>query len=158
MNAKCGARTRSGGTCQNRAGFGTDHVGSGRCKFHGGATPIKHGRYSSIPRARLREHIEKLEQDPNPLNLVPDLQLARAMLLEVLEGRKKLDYNLIAELLERISRIGKRIHEMQEQKSISIETLQWIKSQMGLVVGEHVKDPDTLRAIESGWAAIVVKS
>lgn len=25
------------GYCQNRAGKGTDHVGDGRCKFHGGA-------------------------------------------------------------------------------------------------------------------------
>lgn len=26
------------GYCQQRAGFGTEHVGEGRCKFHGGAT------------------------------------------------------------------------------------------------------------------------
>lgn len=36
---RCGARNRHGGTCQHPAGYGTDHNGSGRCKFHGGASP-----------------------------------------------------------------------------------------------------------------------
>lgn len=34
----CGATKRSGGTCGNRAGFKTDHVGYGRCHLHGGST------------------------------------------------------------------------------------------------------------------------
>jgi hypothetical protein len=36
---RCGARRKSGGTCQYRAGWGTGHPGVGRCKFHGGASP-----------------------------------------------------------------------------------------------------------------------
>lgn len=32
----CGAKTRAGTPCQQRAGWGTNHVGSGRCKLHGG--------------------------------------------------------------------------------------------------------------------------
>lgn len=37
---KCGARKRDGsGTCQLAAGMGTDHVGFGKCKFHGGNSP-----------------------------------------------------------------------------------------------------------------------
>lgn len=38
---KCGAQKRQGApgeTCTLVAGFGTDHVGVGRCKFHGGNT------------------------------------------------------------------------------------------------------------------------
>ena len=38
MAALCGAKTRTGGTCKRVAGFGTSHVGAGRCKSHGGAT------------------------------------------------------------------------------------------------------------------------
>jgi hypothetical protein len=35
----CGARKRQGeGTCRRPAGWGTDHVGVGRCKLHGGST------------------------------------------------------------------------------------------------------------------------
>lgn len=42
---KCGARTRTkneDGTdkyCKNTAGLGTDHLGYGRCKYHGGCAP-----------------------------------------------------------------------------------------------------------------------
>lgn len=35
----CGARNRKGGRCGKPKGWGTDHVGSGRCKFHGGSSP-----------------------------------------------------------------------------------------------------------------------
>jgi hypothetical protein len=44
---QCGAKTRSGGSCGNSAGMGTDHVGFGRCKLHGGNTPSgkKNGRH-----------------------------------------------------------------------------------------------------------------
>ena len=32
----CGAKTRAGTPCQQPAGWGTSHVGEGRCKLHGG--------------------------------------------------------------------------------------------------------------------------
>lgn len=36
---RCGAATRAGGACGLPAGHGTDHVGIGKCKRHGGSTP-----------------------------------------------------------------------------------------------------------------------
>jgi hypothetical protein len=40
MAELCGAKTKSkAGTCQKAKGWGTDHLGVGRCKFHGGASP-----------------------------------------------------------------------------------------------------------------------
>lgn len=57
----CNARRtddgRFQGYCQNRAGKGTDHVGRGRCKFHGGLAgapegeangAYRHGAYSRL--------------------------------------------------------------------------------------------------------------
>lgn len=36
----CGAKKKQGpGTCTKVAGFGTDHVGTGHCKWHGGSSP-----------------------------------------------------------------------------------------------------------------------
>ena len=34
----CLATTRGGKKCQKRAGWGTSHPGTGKCKLHGGAT------------------------------------------------------------------------------------------------------------------------
>ena len=33
---RCGAKTRAGTPCQQKAGWGTNRVGTGRCKLHGG--------------------------------------------------------------------------------------------------------------------------
>lgn len=33
----CDAKTRAGGPCKRPAGWGTDHVGYGKCKLHGGS-------------------------------------------------------------------------------------------------------------------------
>ena len=35
----CGATTRGGNQCKRPSGWGTDHVGIGACKLHGGSTP-----------------------------------------------------------------------------------------------------------------------
>lgn len=84
--ARCGARKKRGrGTCQNVAGFKTDHVGQGKCYLHGGLTPIKHGRYSSIRRVAIRELIEQHAADPDPLNILPELAAARALFQDFIE-------------------------------------------------------------------------
>lgn len=43
----CGAKTRKGIPCAQPAGFGTTHVGVGKCKWHGGSTP-NHRRSAAI--------------------------------------------------------------------------------------------------------------
>lgn len=39
QTGKCGAQTRGGSRCGKAAGWGTEHVGIGPCKLHGGTTP-----------------------------------------------------------------------------------------------------------------------
>lgn len=36
---RCGAKTRNGTPCKRPAGAGTQHVGAGACKLHGGSVP-----------------------------------------------------------------------------------------------------------------------
>ena len=81
----CGAKTNSGKPCGRPAGWGTDHVGQGRCKLHGGATPIKHGRYSRIQRPRIRELLEEQENDADPLNVLPEVILLRGLIIDYVE-------------------------------------------------------------------------
>ena len=57
----CGARKRqSEGTCRRPAGWGTDHVGIGACKLHGGSTP--NGRRSAQAKATDTEARAMLER------------------------------------------------------------------------------------------------
>lgn len=62
--ATCGARRRQGdGVCRRPAGAGTNHVGFGRCKLHGGATP---NHDLAAARAHLDEIAAHLDL-PDPL-------------------------------------------------------------------------------------------
>lgn len=82
----CGAEGKRGaGPCRHPAGFRTDHKGSGRCYLHGGRTPAPTGRYTSVDRPRLRALIEKFEKDPDPMNLLPEVQLLRALLHDYID-------------------------------------------------------------------------
>jgi len=79
----CNAVNRSGGYCSLQAGFGTDHVGTGRCKFHGGASPggpIKHGLYSKSYTLSLAEKTEELRQHPELFHLSAELLSLKGLL------------------------------------------------------------------------------
>ena len=82
---RCGAKTRSGGRCKKTAGWGTDHTGQGKCRLHGGATPIKSGRYSTIKRAGVRQLIEHHAGDADPLDVLPEIAAARALFQDFVE-------------------------------------------------------------------------
>jgi hypothetical protein len=49
----CAARKKNGETCRAFAGQGTDHLGVGRCKYHGGNTP-NHKKHALVQEAKQR--------------------------------------------------------------------------------------------------------
>lgn len=84
----CGRTKRdgSGDDCSLPAGWGTDHVGEGACKLHGGSVPrgsdspsFKHGLFSDHLDEEDREAIEVLEEygDAEKLDELIDWRLAR---------------------------------------------------------------------------------
>ena len=84
----CGAKKRGSGEpgefCQNISGYKTEHVGSGRCYYHGGATgsgrPVLHGKYSK--KLSLYDKIQEIKEDPQLLNADEPVALLRALLNE----------------------------------------------------------------------------
>ena len=96
-SSHCGAKKRQpdfpGQTCRRPAGWGTRHVGFGRCKLHGGATPYRHGRYSTIMRDVILPDLRSkmgvyfiIELRTAVANLIPDVvrreELVRAIVKE----------------------------------------------------------------------------
>jgi hypothetical protein len=149
---KCGAKNRQGTPCSRPAGWGTDHVGQGRCKLHGGASPIKHGRYSKVARAKLSSVLEAIEADPDPLNLLPELQLVRAQAAYFLE--KSGPSPMVVDLLAKAAGLVDLIQKHRKERFISLEVVQRVIDQLGVSVARHVKDPTALAAIEREWGAI----
>lgn len=57
----CAASTRQGGKCKKQAGWGTEHLGTGRCKLHGGSTP-NHQKKAALDTAKIMG--EEMDVDP----------------------------------------------------------------------------------------------
>lgn len=82
----CGAKTRSGGACQN-----PPVTGRNRCRMHGGASPrgfahpsTKSGLYSKHIPSRLASTYEEQLKDPNLLDLKHQVSLIDSRTVELL--------------------------------------------------------------------------
>lgn len=178
----CGAKTRAGTACQRPAGWGTDHAGEGRCKLHGGATPIKSGRYSKVNRERLGGLIAEYEADPDPLNVLPELGAARALFVDFIERydewrealllwhasfnadedgnpkpakpRQVLDVGDAYRLLSTVAKIAQAEKRLQLDGAISRKDLLRILSEVRRVVEAETNDTERLERILDGWNSI----
>lgn len=72
----CGGGTKSGGKCRRPAGWGTDHVGAGRCKLHFGNTRTAVvASANELVTLRARDALAKLGEPVPLLRPVARLQL-----------------------------------------------------------------------------------
>lgn len=173
----CGSPRSKGkeGTCQRPAGWGTDHVGDGRCKLHGGKSKITHGRYSKITRPRLKELIAQFEGDPDPLNLLPEVILLRALIQDYVERydqfteallawhsdwkenrqsekpQQVIDILSAAKFIGQIGTLIERIEKQKQEGTISLEALDRVVEQFGVelvaAAQEVIQDADTRSAL-----------
>lgn len=70
----CGAKKRGGGNCRRPAGWGTDHVGVGACKLHGGSMrnhrKAAAGKMASLELRRLGRPLEGADPQEQLLAMV----------------------------------------------------------------------------------------
>lgn len=164
---KCGAKCKqSPGKCQNAAGFRTDHHGQGKCFLHGGASPIKHGIYSSIQRYKLADRINELKTDPELLTLLSEVALLKALTEDLvtrwedifgpegalmtwwMNGREQKkrpppnmpDFLTIGVMVEKVVHAVDVIQKHQQGKSITIATLNRVLEQFGVEVVAAVQE------------------
>ena len=148
----CGARTRtSGGECGRPAGWGTDHVGEGRCKLHGGSShgrPMVHGRYSLAHRSSLAEKAQRFREDPAPGDLSEELVLMRALLQDFLDRYADgipLPGDAIAAayaMLGSITGTVERIFRILNQTALTQAEVQYLAARLGDALNTHVSDPE----------------
>jgi hypothetical protein len=145
----CGAKTRAGTPCKQKAGWGTDHVGEGRCKLHGGkgsGRPIIHGRYSFKHKESLREKQRIFLNDPDAGNLLPELALLRALLQDYLDrlgdDMKLSHFNVghVQGLVTDIGRHVERIARIQNQTALTIAEVQFIQVALKEIIGKYVPE------------------
>ena len=84
---KCNARTPTG-YCKHPAGHGTEHLGEGRCRLHGGVAgrPPIHGLYSRRMGLNLREQLEEITTDPQFATMYEEYAQLKMVLMNILGG------------------------------------------------------------------------
>jgi len=88
----CGSRRKgyktTGQRCTQPAGFGTSHYGYGRCKYHGGKHTTANrtnDAYSNTRQLRIRQLYEEFRDDPDPLNMLGEVAMLRALTRDYIE-------------------------------------------------------------------------
>lgn len=143
----CGARRKDGGTCQAQP------TALGRCRVHGGATPVglahpstKHGFYSQFLPRGLAQCFEASVDDPDKYKLTNEIALADTRVMDLLmnlkaahdeyesqpDNQKFLDQ-------KQISKIWQEIGEFQEhrRKLVESERKRMIESH-SVITGERM--------------------
>lgn len=160
MRPKCAAMTKqSHRPCKLPAGYKTDHVGQGRCHLHGGRSPIKTGRYSTVKRKNITDLMEQLAKEPNPTDMLPEVLLLRAYVHALVDRKKAAvedsTINTLSSLVDKIGRMIERIQKAELEGSISMQAVVKLQEQMAIVVTRHVTS-EIAAKIEEDWKVIWV--
>lgn len=161
----CGARNRQGTPCTNKAGKGTDHLGEGRCKNHGGGaqSPLaknwKHGKYSKIKtqHPELRAKMEQLAGDHDVFDLREEILKIRAIMeIQAEQG----EFLTVAKLAVDVSKIIERLHLIEEGRKyvISVENVSNIIETVKDIIMRHIPEADTRHLIAQELNAIRLSS
>lgn len=155
----CGAKAKSTGQpCQKPAGWGTSHKGEGRCRIHGGATPVKHGLYSKYTRHKLSEMIDRMAEDEELLNLRQNAAFLQSLIIDILnrleDGSLTYDPKLaetLSNISDKLTRCIEKYFKVAEGEKFVLEItqVQQIIEQITIVIREEVKDPATVGRIAS---------
>lgn len=161
--------------CMLNAGWGTDHVGVGFCRIHGGkgAPKTQSGRYSKyIKTQNLVKKHEEFMFDPQLLDLREEIAVLRSILVEILEVKEssqeiaqkkdiKIEAKLSAErtynrslgkienIIEKIARIVETKNRIEngEKHTIKIEVLHLVIVQVIGTIKKYISDPEILKHI-----------
>jgi hypothetical protein len=153
MTEICAAKTRGGSPCRRPSGWGTQHVGKGRCKLHGGnaGRPIVTGRYAHSLKESLKTKLTDV-QGGDPLDLLPELEVQRVLLSEYLsrfQGNMNLagfDIDFMMGWAAEIGRTVERMVKMKNDTALTQAEVKFLAVRIVELVGKYISDPSQRRA------------
>lgn len=139
---------------------------------------LKIGRWASMTDTSLVDRMMRMQQNEvNIRDLEPDIALMRTLIADFIERyetfadallawyqdkdpaqkpRKIIDISDAVRLIDMTSRVVERMHRMEAEGSISMETFHILLEKIGIVVATQVKDITVLARIQEQWQNIVV--
>lgn len=113
----CDAKTRGGSACGQKAGWGTPHVGTGRCKLHGGLSTGGSGAPAGNKRAVTTGEYETIFADCLEEDELAIYAGIETDLLQQLDEKIRLSDIRIRRMLARIQRLGVRAFTVVERST-----------------------------------------
>lgn len=159
----CGAKLRGKNkTCQ------MSPMANGRCRLHGGATPsgpdsanYKHGRYADAFKGQMLAHFEQMQRDENPLDMVPDLLVQRAMTqtyLTAVTARSKPKLNELmnaSALAQDAVKSAAIIAQTRQKQALTLAEIKFIQKGMMMLMEKYVPDPEQRRNFIADLTALI---
>ena len=164
-----GRNTRHDKYCDHEAGWGTAHLGTGRCRLHGGKSLVgpanpnyKNGTLSKYLPTRLLERYHELRSDTKVLELEEKILMLDAVIADVLprlenpanvDARKEL-----ADLLDQSRKLveSERKRYVEMQQMLTTEQAMTMLAMVVETIRRHVTDRAALAAISADIAKLVV--
>jgi hypothetical protein len=111
-----------------------------------------------VNRGRLGDAIDRMEADPEPLDVLPELATARALLGELLNGAA--DDEARGEAIRQaatVANIAQKEKRLRIRNAISRPDLYRILTEMVRVADQHPGiSPETLQDLKDGWKRISI--
>lgn len=143
MTERCGAKNKDGTSCK-----AWPLRGGTRCRMHNGkrvGRPIKHGRYSIKAKGDLAERIAHFEHDEAFADQRGEIALLRALnedflnrSLDLKSALNKEEIQLVADLVDRISRIAKRMTDSENARALTVSQLQYERARIADIIKRYV--------------------
>lgn len=159
----CGAKLRNKNAyCQKPP------MANGRCRLHGGSTPsgpdsphFKTGKFAYAFKNRMADRFAQLQNDKNPLEMVTDLNVQRAMLDEYVAqttGRKKVrlsDLQNAADMAKDAVKSAAIIAQTRQKQALTLAELKFLQKGMMMLMEKYVPDSDQRRNFIADLIALI---
>lgn len=147
----CGAKRKyDGSPCQYPPDKSST---SGKCRFHGGASPkgmnsgrFKHGRRSKYAKEQVLEKIQKFRGSDDVRNLREELAILRGILHSYIENTDDLlessSIDTLTKLTDKVEKVVSSLKVIEEGHTFTIKNVNNVILQIVKIIQSRIADPN----------------
>ena len=160
--ARCNAEKRLGVHCRRDAGWGTDHMGRGRCKDHD-MLPATVTSQLPVVSERILALADRFKKDQDPFDLREEIGMTRAAIVVLLEQAETFGgfvkgVPALNQLLNTVGRLVQRLDEIERGRKyvVRVEDVRVSLQSITAIVVQFVDDPEARAEVAKRIGAIAI--
>lgn len=145
---QCRAKKKNGRECRRVSGWGTEHMGSGRCREHDIIGSSTQAQLAKVESSRIKSLAVEFSKDKDPFELREEIAITRATLAGLLE---QIDDNTdlvrvippLNMLLNTCGKLVQRLHDIEvgRQYVVRVDVVQRSLQQVLALIVDYVPSP-----------------